>query len=264
MNDRRLWMLQLVADQGDPISSETARVAARARHMMGVDVERAWSEDEPMAWEGLVEASRRLHRGLEEMLIEEFDLSISMLGIIGRLSLAPEHTLRQTALAQAMGLSLSRVSRVIDLLEQRGLIERHNCPSDARATNVKLTRRGVALTSRAQAAMFGYVQARFFDHLDPGDVEVLARVFTRLLDGPLAPKAPGMPASLGRTCPAPGGSKSWRLKPDISGSALSSTRRSSTARGRPVTAGCANWSACHQGAEARLRAAREEGVTPGE
>jgi len=191
MNDRLLVDASAVPDPVTQISGDTARVAARARHMMGADVERAWAEHEPMAWEGLVEVSRRLHRGLEEMLIEEYDLSVSMLGIIGRLSLAPEHTLRQTALAQAMGLSLSRVSRVIDLLEQRGLIERHNCPSDARATNVKLTRRGVALTSRAQAAMFGYVQTRFFDHLDQGDVAALATVFARLLEGPLAPREPG-------------------------------------------------------------------------
>jgi DNA-binding MarR family transcriptional regulator len=194
MNDRLLLDASAMPDGAGLISSDTARVAARARHMMGAEVERTWAEDQPMAWEGLVEVSRRLHRGLEELLIEEFDLSISMLGIIGRLSLAPEHTLRQTALAQAMGLSLSRVSRVIDLLEQRGLIERHSCPTDARATNVKLTRRGVSLTSRAQAAMFEYVQAQFFDHLDPGDVRALAAVFTRLLDGPLAPKAPGVGA----------------------------------------------------------------------
>ena len=192
MNDRLLVDASAMPDRASLISSDTARVAARARHMMGAEVERNWAEDQPMAWEGLVEVSRRLNRGLEELLIEEFDLSISMLGIIGRLSLAPEHTLRQTALAQAMGLSLSRVSRVIDLLEQRGLIERHSCPTDARATNVKLTRRGVALTSRAQAAMFGYVQAQFFDHLGPGDVQALAAVFTRLLDGPLAPKLPGV------------------------------------------------------------------------
>jgi DNA-binding MarR family transcriptional regulator len=188
MSDRRIVDASAMSEPGFPVSGDTARVAARARHMMGADVERSWAGEEPMAWEGLIEVYRRLHRGLEELLIEEFDLSISMLGVIGRLSLAPEHTLRQTALAQAMGLSLSRVSRVIDLLEQRGLLERHSCPADARATNVKLTRRGAALTARAQASMFADVQSRFFDHLDESEVQALASVFARLLDGPLAPK----------------------------------------------------------------------------
>ena len=150
--------------------------------MMGEGVERDWGGNEAMAWEGLLELSRRLRRGAEEALLAEFDLSISMLGVIGRLSLAPERTLRQTALAEAMGLSLSRVSRVIDLLEQRELIERRSCPADARATNVRLTRRGGVLTTRAQNALFGYVQASFFDHLDPGEVETLATVFARVLE----------------------------------------------------------------------------------
>lgn len=195
MNDRLLVDPSGMDDQSKSFPGDTGRVAARARHMMGIDVEQSWAGDEPMAWEGLVEVSRRLRRGLEEQLIEEFDLSVSMLGIIGRLSLAPEHTLRQTALAQAMGLSLSRVSRVIDLLEQRGLIERRSCPGDARATNVKLTKRGAALTVRAQASMFGYVQARFFDHLEENEVRALASAFARLLDGPLAPRRPEVAAS---------------------------------------------------------------------
>ena len=159
-----------------------ASVAARASHMMGADVQAAWVGPEAMAWEGLLEAARRLRRGAEEALLEEFDLSISMLGITGRLSLAPARTLRQSALAEAMGLSLSRVSRVIDLLEQRGLLERRACPSDARATNVRLTRRGGSLTRRAQRSLAGYVQANFFDQLEPGEVETLAAVFTRMLE----------------------------------------------------------------------------------
>ena len=171
-------MSQPTADR----KSEAARVAARALHMMGADAERSWTGEEAMAWEGLVDVNRRLRRGAEELLLEQFDLSISMLGIIGRLSLAPGLTLRQTALAEGMGLSLSRVSRVVDLLEQRGLTDRQSCPADARATNIKLTRRGVALTARAQAALFEHVQTNFFDHLEPTEVETLAKVFARLLD----------------------------------------------------------------------------------
>jgi DNA-binding MarR family transcriptional regulator len=162
--------------------ASTASVAARASHMMGEEAGREWGGNEAIAWEGLLEVARRLRRGAEETLLGEFDLSISMLGVIGRLSLAPGSTLRQTALAEAMGLSLSRVSRVIDLLEQRELIERQSCPSDARATNVKLTRRGAALTARAQRSLFGYVQAGFFEQLEPDEIETLAAVFARIIE----------------------------------------------------------------------------------
>jgi DNA-binding MarR family transcriptional regulator len=182
MSDRVLADASAVTGQLAEPSSKAARVAARATHMMGAGAERSWTGQEAMAWEGMIDVNRRLRRGLEEMLLEQFDLSISMLGIIGRLSLAPGLTLRQTALADGMGLSLSRVSRVVDLLEQRGLTERKSCPADARATNIKLTRRGGTLTVRAQGALFDFVQRNFFGHLEPAEVETLASVFERLLD----------------------------------------------------------------------------------
>jgi len=146
--------------------------------MMG---EHACSTEQAMAWEGLLEVSRRLRRGAEEAMLGEFELSVSMLGVMGRLSLAPAWTLRQTALADAMGLSLSRVSRVIDLLERRGLVERRDCPSDARATNVELSRPGAALTARAQKQLERFVQGSFLDLLEGEEAQVLATTFRRLI-----------------------------------------------------------------------------------
>ncbi len=165
-----------------PAEAQATAVAARAVHMMGRRTQSAWHAQEAMAWEGLLEVARRLRRAAEELLLERFELSISMLGVIGRLALADERTLRLTQLAQAMGLSLSRVSRVIDLLEQRGLLERRTCPSDARATNVMLTDRGSELTERAQRELFAFVQDAFVELLEPEETSTLAAVFTRIID----------------------------------------------------------------------------------
>lgn len=163
------------------VEIEAERVAARAVHMMGDDAERSWSSTDSIAWEGLLEISRTLRRGAEHVLIDRFGLTLSMLGITGRLLHAPNRTLRQTDLADAMGLSVSRVSRVIDALEERGLLERQNCPSDARATNIVLTDAGAALTTRTQHELFGFVQAAFHDRLEADELATLAAVFTRLL-----------------------------------------------------------------------------------
>jgi DNA-binding MarR family transcriptional regulator len=146
------------------------------------------ADGEIIAWEGLLEVSRRLRRGAEELLVERFDLSVSMLGIIGRLSRAPAHTLRQAALADAMGLSVSRVSRVIDLLERRALVQRQPCPADARATNVVLTDAGADLTVRAQRELSAYVQTGYFALLSPDEITTLAAVFTRLIDHASEPR----------------------------------------------------------------------------
>jgi DNA-binding MarR family transcriptional regulator len=74
------------------------------------------------------------------------------------------------------------VSRVVDALEARRLVERRPCPADARATNAWLTPAGLDLGRRAQATVFAAIQAAFFDRLSDDEVEVLAAVFARFLD----------------------------------------------------------------------------------
>ena len=163
---------------GDPL----APIVARAGYMMGENVDRSWSADHARAWEGFLEASSRLRRLAGSVLEPHGGLSVSMLGIMGRLSRVETMTLRQTELAAAMGLSLSRVSRIIDILEHRRLVERRPCPADARATNVALTPAGVELTRTAQDAVFAFVQQHFFDLLSDDEVKVLSRVMTHLLE----------------------------------------------------------------------------------
>lgn len=170
-----------------PRAADTAEalapVTARAGYMMGVHAERGWAPHQALAWEGLLEAARRLRRGAEAALEGDHGLSISMLGILGRLLRAPDRTLRQTDLADAMGLSLSRISRVIDILERRELVIRRRCPSDARAVNVTVTDAGRALAQEAQAGVFAHVNGVFTDRLTDDEVRVLAGIVTKLLTG---------------------------------------------------------------------------------
>src|SRR6185503_11553236 len=47
---------------------------------------------------------------------------------LGRLAAAPGRRLRLSAIAGATGLTLSRISRIVDAFEKRGLVERRTCP----------------------------------------------------------------------------------------------------------------------------------------
>lgn len=162
------------------MSPELARITARAGHMMG-DGAAGWTVDQAVAWEGLLELGRRLRRRADDMLARDFELSVSMLGIMGRLARANGGALRQNALAEAMGLSVSRASRVIDLLESRGLVVRTQCPADARATDVALTEAGARRATAAQAAVFAEVSGAFAERMTAEETATLARVFARLL-----------------------------------------------------------------------------------
>lgn len=132
------------------------------------------------AWFGLLHVYRHLTRELDAELERSHDLSLSGLELLGRLAAATGRRLRLSQLAGQCGLSLSRVSRIVDAFERRGLVERHACPADARATEAWLTPAGLDLTVEAQARHVADVQRRFFDALDERELRALARAFARL------------------------------------------------------------------------------------
>jgi DNA-binding MarR family transcriptional regulator len=136
-----------------------------------------WSDTGAAAWIGLLETHKRLTRELESELEAEHGLSISALEVLFRLARADGRTLRLTTLAHETGLSLSRVSRILDTLQQRGLVERRADTKDTRAKNAWLTPHGLELLRVAQHTHFAGVERLFFDRVSEQDVETLARVF---------------------------------------------------------------------------------------
>jgi DNA-binding MarR family transcriptional regulator len=132
------------------------------------------------AWVGLQRAHRDLVRRLEATLDQRYGLSLSALELLGRVAAADRRHRRLARLAEEIGMSISRVSRIVDALERRGLVERRPCPEDARATEAWLTEAGLALAREAQAAHLADLQRRFLDRLSPQELRTLGRVFSRL------------------------------------------------------------------------------------
>ncbi len=142
-----------------------------------------WRHEYAAAWIGLLATHRRLTRELDSELEAAHGLTLSGLELLARLASVPEHRLRLSLLAGEAGLSLSRVSRIVDTLEARGLVERQNCPADARAINAQLTDAGLELAQSAQSTHLEAVRGRFFDRLDEREIATLAEVFARFAPG---------------------------------------------------------------------------------
>jgi DNA-binding MarR family transcriptional regulator len=137
------------------------------------------------AWFGLQRVHRELTRSLDAALDERYGLSLSSLELLGRLAASEQHKRRLSRLAQDVGLSLSRVSRIIDSLQRRGLVQRRPYPGDTRATDACLTPAGLALVQEAQATHLADVQVGFFDRLSEPELRTLGAVFGRLLGEPI-------------------------------------------------------------------------------
>jgi DNA-binding MarR family transcriptional regulator len=148
-------------------------------YVVGDDGLAQWSDRHAEAWIGLLEAHKHLTRALDAELEAEHGLTLSGVEVLGRLAAAPGRRLRLSALAAATGLSLSRISRIAAALEQRGLLARVACATDARAVEAGLSDEGLALVRAAQSSHFASVQRRFFDQLTGEEIETLARVFAR-------------------------------------------------------------------------------------
>jgi DNA-binding MarR family transcriptional regulator len=142
------------------------------------------------AWFGFMRTHRQLARALDGELETEHGLSLSGLELLGRLAAAEGQRLRLSALAEQASLSPSRVSRLVDTLEARGLIERQPCAEDGRATNACLTEAGLAAMEAARETHLAGVDRRFFDRLSESEIEQLAVIFERLAAGAADDRVP--------------------------------------------------------------------------
>src|SRR3954453_20945270 len=150
-------------------------------YVVGDDGLATWGDRHKDAWIGLLETHKRLTRALDAELEAEHGLTLSGVECLGRLAASDRRAMRPTALANPTGLSLSRISRIVDTLEARALVERRSSAEDARAVEAHLTADGLQLVRQAQSSHFASVQERFFEQLSGEELAVLARVFGRFV-----------------------------------------------------------------------------------
>jgi DNA-binding MarR family transcriptional regulator len=162
-------------------ATSSSTTASACTYVIGEDGVARLDRTHEQAWTGLLRAHRRLTRQLEAALQERHQLSLSALELLGRLAAARQQQLRIARLAEQAELSLSRTSRILDTLERRGLVERHPCAEDSRASNVRLTEAGLGLARAAQADHLAEIQLRFFDPLTARQIRALAAAFAQLV-----------------------------------------------------------------------------------
>jgi DNA-binding MarR family transcriptional regulator len=135
------------------------------------------------AWRGMLRVHASLVRALDAELDAEHGLPITSYEVLIHLVDAPEGKMRMRDLADAVLLSRSGLTRLVDRLERDGLIERASCPTDARGAYAVITDAGRRLLARARPAHRAGVRRRFLDHFDEDELVELAAYWERVLPG---------------------------------------------------------------------------------
>jgi DNA-binding MarR family transcriptional regulator len=101
------------------------------------------------AWREMAACHAAACAALERELGEQHGLGVSDFEVLERLAESEEHKFRAQDLAEAVHLSQSALSRLVDRLARHGLVERCGCEGDRRGVYVVLTEAGERRHSEA-------------------------------------------------------------------------------------------------------------------
>jgi DNA-binding MarR family transcriptional regulator len=143
--------------------------------------------EEERAWRALARALVVLPRILEADLHAAHGVTMTEYFVLVNLSEAPERQLRMSELAERGAMSLSAISRVVDGLARRGLVERARCPSDGRGFLAVLTDGGLELLEDAYPVHLRSVREHVMCHLSGLDLRQFADAVGRFAGGEPGP-----------------------------------------------------------------------------
>jgi DNA-binding MarR family transcriptional regulator len=133
-----------------------------------------------LAWRKFLTAHVMLLEQIELDLAQAKLPSLSWYDVLFALSEAPEHKLRLHELAQAVLLSRSNLTRLVDRLEVAGLIQREQCSNDRRGAFAVITQEGHAMLDRMWSVYGQGIENYFADYLDVSEAKVLIKIFDRM------------------------------------------------------------------------------------
>jgi DNA-binding MarR family transcriptional regulator len=134
------------------------------------------------AFSTLLGAHATLTRELSAALVASHGLTINDYGCLLLLSRAGEEGMRRIDLANQLQLSPSGITRLLDRLEDQGLVGKGECKSDARVSYAILTDDGLAKLKEAAPGHIEDIERRLAAELSDEEMKTLADLLGRLSD----------------------------------------------------------------------------------
>ena len=144
------------------------------------------SPDEEVLWRAMTRVMVALPRALDHDLLHSAGLALHEYVVLVNLSEAENREMRMTELADAVALSPSRITRLVDDLKARGLVTKCRSATDGRGNVAQLTDKGLSRLEAAYPDHLASVRNRVLDHLTPALIKRLGPELARVggsLDG---------------------------------------------------------------------------------
>ena len=135
---------------------------------------------ELVAFARLMRAQSVLRRELEAETLTPRGLTLNDFETLLHLSKADGQRLRRTDLVERLMLTPSGVTRLLDGLQEAGLVEDVHCNDDARVTWARLTQDGVEIVACVGASHTERLRSLFRGTLAEDEVAQLAELLGRL------------------------------------------------------------------------------------
>jgi DNA-binding MarR family transcriptional regulator len=132
------------------------------------------TDAEMRAWQALLHAHHDVIQKLDQELRTEHDMPLAWYDVLLRLARAPDQALRMTDLAERVMLSPSGLTRLVDRLVARGLVQRRADPEDARAILATLTEEGMRHLRRAARTHLRGIREHFSGRLSEAQLHAVA------------------------------------------------------------------------------------------
>jgi DNA-binding MarR family transcriptional regulator len=138
--------------------------------------------EEPLAVFTYLARAGLLLEALQKESLGTFDLSFVEYSVLRLLARAGEtHQLSPSRLAEQVVRTTGAMTKILDRLERRGLLERVPDPTDRRALLVHLTEEGLEQSDKASAAYI-VVRTRVLEGLAAGELATLTAGVSRLAE----------------------------------------------------------------------------------
>ncbi|MDP9329097.1 MAG: MarR family transcriptional regulator [Actinomycetota bacterium] len=142
------------------------------------------------AWRAFIYAHATVVPTLDQELADAQGLSLNQFEVLTWLARAGRRGLRMSDLASRVVLSPSGVTRAVDQLERKGLVERCVFEGDKRGYLATLTAEGRAVLRKAMNVHVPGLREHFLTHLSRTELEHLASALEAILDGEGSPRPP--------------------------------------------------------------------------